>query len=487
LIAAVATPRRLVVAMVLVGVVAAGAAAPGAWARATAETRTTADEPQYLLTAISLAEDADLDIADERAAARYRPFHPVGLPLQERARADGSLVSPHDPLLPVLLAGPVALGGWLAAKLALAGLAGGLAAAMVWVTVRRFEVPVGTAVVAVLAFSLAAPLVVYGTQVYPEVPAALAVTVGIGALTGPLRGRGVATLVGVAVALPWLSVKYVFVAAALVVLALVRLARRDGPGDRRLLLAMVGGLGVCGVAYLASHQALYDGWTVYASGDHFTGGEGTVVGTDPALAGRAHRLTGLLVDRDFGLAAWQPAFLLVVPALAALVRARSSGAWVLVVPLVVGWLGATFVALTMHGWWWPGRQVVVVLPCAVLAVAWWAARHAAVRSVLAAGVFVGAGIAAWSAVEVLLGHHTLIVDFDATANPLVRAWRALLPDGRATPAGTDGLRLLWYVVLAGLAAAGWHSARAPRPAEPPPPTPILVPRPREQPCSTVMS
>ena len=33
---------------------------------------------------------------------------------------------------------------------------------------------------------------------------------------------------------------------------------------------------------------------------------------------------------------------------------------------------ATFVALTMQGWWFPGRQLVVVLPAAVLAIAWWA-------------------------------------------------------------------------------------------------------------------
>ena len=37
--------------------------------------RVTADEPQYLLSATSLGEDVDLDIADEIAAERYRTFH----------------------------------------------------------------------------------------------------------------------------------------------------------------------------------------------------------------------------------------------------------------------------------------------------------------------------------------------------------------------------------------------------------------------------
>ena len=42
------------------------------------------------------------------------------LPLQEKVRADGSSVSPHDPLLPASWRYRCSLGGWIAAKLALA-------------------------------------------------------------------------------------------------------------------------------------------------------------------------------------------------------------------------------------------------------------------------------------------------------------------------------------------------------------------------------
>ena len=137
------------------------------------------------MTAISLAEDHDLDVADERATERYRAFHRAALPQQESVRDGGVMVSPHDPLLPALLAFPVALGGWVAAKLALALVAGALAAALVWVATHRFGVPVRAATITVVAFSASAPLAVYGTQVYPELPAALAVTVAIGAITAP--------------------------------------------------------------------------------------------------------------------------------------------------------------------------------------------------------------------------------------------------------------------------------------------------------------
>ena len=62
------------------------------------------------------------------------------LPVQTEVLDGGRQVSPHDPLLPLLLAAPMGLGGWLAAKLALAVLAGGVAALTVWVAVRRFGV-----------------------------------------------------------------------------------------------------------------------------------------------------------------------------------------------------------------------------------------------------------------------------------------------------------------------------------------------------------
>ncbi len=104
------SPRAVVAA---VGVAAAVAAAAGAWAPATYGARTTADEPQYLLSAISLAEDGDLDIADELAAERWRAFHAADLPEQTRPLPGGRRISPHDPLLPLLLVPGVALGGWL--------------------------------------------------------------------------------------------------------------------------------------------------------------------------------------------------------------------------------------------------------------------------------------------------------------------------------------------------------------------------------------
>ena len=144
--------------------------------------------------------------------------------MQEQRWADGRAVSPHDPLMPAVLALPMRFGGWIAAKLVLA------------VARRRARRAHGVdrraalrgadahvAVITVLAFSATAPLAMYGTQVYPELPAAL---VGRDrdrrAHGSTSKPRLVALTVARIVALPWLSVKYAPVAAALAFVAAVR-------------------------------------------------------------------------------------------------------------------------------------------------------------------------------------------------------------------------------------------------------------------------
>lgn len=409
----------------LVGLLVAIGCALGIGVPATYAGHVAVDEPEYLLTALSLGEDADLSISDELGEERYRDFHKAGLPQQTRVLDGGRQVSPHDPLLPAVLAVPMRLGGWVAAKLALAAMAGALAALLVWTAVRRFEVPLPLAAGGVLLACLSPPLAVYGTQVYPELPAALAVTVAVAALTGPrTRGTTVA-LVGAVVALPWLSVKYVPVAAVLALL---------GPRTRNLFVSYA----VAGLGYVVAHRLLYGGWTVYATADHFVGtGELGVVGS-PDLLGRATRLSGLLVDREFGLVPWQPAY-----ALLPLARPRRE----LVLPLLAGWLTATFVALTMHGYWWPGRQVVVVLPCAVLALLCWAARLDRARWAVAALGGLGVLAYGWLLADGWAGRLTWVTGFAGVGDPAYRLLRPLLPDYRNPGPGTWALHAAWALLL----------------------------------------
>ncbi|MGH8910274.1 MAG: hypothetical protein ACRD0K_28220 [Egibacteraceae bacterium] len=441
------------------GLLCALAAAAGVWGRATYGARVTADEPQYLLSAISIAEDGDLDIADELRAQRWRAFHETRLPEQTKPLPGGRRVSPHDPLLPLLLAPAVAVGGWVGAKLALAVVAGLLGAATVWVAVRRFDVSPRVASPVAVVFGASVPLAAYGNQVYPELAAALAVVAGAGALTGPLRRAGLWTLGAAVVALPWLAVKYAPVAVVLTLLGLMRLWR--SPGRRGAAWGLAGGLAAAGLVFVAVHQAVYGGWTPYAAGDHFVTGEFSVVGFHPDYLGRAQRLAGLLVGRKFGIAAWQPAWLLAVPALAALARARPAGWPVLIALVAAGWLNATFVALTAQGYWMAGRQVVVILGLAVIAVAWWVERRVHAVGLFAALGLLGVVSYLWLMVEASTGRLTLVVDFWRTANPVYRALRWVLPDYVAPTAWTWPLHWIWVCVLIGLLVLGWRQAPEP--------------------------
>ena len=463
------TPSRRAVnaAVVAVAVLAALAAGAGIGVRGIVAAHVAVDEVQYLLTALSLAEDGNLDIADELAEQRWRPFADESPPVQTSVRPDGRQVSPHDPLLPLLLAVPMGLGGWVATKAALALLAGLLAGLTLWVAVRRFAVPLPLAATGVALAAASAPLAVYGQQVYPELPAALATLAGVAVLTGPLRRGSLVVLAASVVALPWLSVKYAAVAAVLAVLGALRWWRA---GRHREVVALGTGLAALGAGYLAVHRAVWGGWTVYASGDYFERtGEFSVVGTSPDYAGRALRLVGLLVDRDFGLVAWQPAWLLVVPALAALTIRVPLGLPALAGPLAAGWLTATFVALTMHGYWWPGRQVVVVLPLALLVVLCWLARSGPrLRAVAATTAAAGVLTYGWLLADGYTRAITWVSGFAETGAPTSRLLRPLLPDYR----GDFWFHhLAWIAVLVLLAVLARRAARREwsfaRPAAPP--------------------
>ncbi|HWC66471.1 MAG TPA: hypothetical protein VG478_00260 [Acidimicrobiales bacterium] len=445
---------------VLVGVIVAVAVAAGTWSRATYGARTTADEPHYLLTAISLAEDRDLDVADERADLRYVAFHAAPLPQQAEVQDRGRQVAPHDPLLPVLLAVPVGAAGWIGAKLALAAIAGVLAAVMAWTAIHRFAVRPLVAAVAALLAGASPPLAIYGTQVYPELVAALVALLGYLAATARAGPRTALAAVVCVSALPWLSVKYVLVAAVLAAGVLLQqwTARRP-----RLVLGTTAALVASAAVYVVGHVVLYGGLTAYAAGSHFAAGELTVVGNDPDYVARSVRLAGLLVDRHFGLVPWQPAFLAAPVALGWLLwtslrRATPSAPGVpagdrlrrvlLVAVVVAGWATATWIALTMHGWWWPGRQTVVVVPLLVVAIASWADGLAPLAQRLLAGVaalgVLAYAVVAWGATA---GWHTLIVDFDRTPNPVLWLLRPLFPDLRADGIATDLQLTAWIVVL----------------------------------------
>lgn len=477
-----ATARPAAVAC-LAGVLVFILALPGVWARSTYGAQVSVDEPQYLMTALSLAHELDLDVSDEVRDGSFRSFHEPDLNPQTRpVDPEGRRFSPHDPLLPALLAPAMRLApdgvvsgpaddtgprGWVAARLTIAAIAALTAAVTAWVAMTRVGArPTTAALVITLGFS-AVPLGPYATQIYPEMPAALATIAAIAALTTANsvgRRHLLVTMLSV-IALPWLAVKYVPVAAVLALWLFARLQhdQRDrrtrharGRVDRRVMAGIV--LAVAGVVYAVVHQRIYGGWTVYASGDHFSEtGELSVVGTSPDYLGRSRRLLGLLVDRSFGLIPWQPLWLLAPAAIAAHARRSTGWRWPLLV-LAAGWFTATFIALTMHGWWSPGRQVVVVAPIALVSVAWLVDRSRALTVVAGVLGLLGSINWLWLAIEASTGRRTIVVDFVDTAAIPYRVLDGAFPDA-LTNTGT-GLFVAWGVLAAASIVAGWRMPSA---------------------------
>jgi hypothetical protein len=227
------------------------------------------------------------------------------------------------------------------------------------------------------AVGLTATAFVYATEIYPEVPAALCLVSMLLLLQARLRGpwSGVAMAV-LMTCLLWFGMKYAPL-GALVGLAYLWQAEARG---RAVFVALCA---VSGLAYVWFHYAVFEDLTAYSVSTVYEGADAaSVLQSHVSISDRAYRLWGLLVDQRFGIGRWAPLLLLVPASLPLLVRGRlavGSGAQgdregrpyglvpILVLSLVLTQvLIATFVAITMMGWWFPGRTLMTVLPLMAL-------------------------------------------------------------------------------------------------------------------------
>ena len=317
----------------------------------------TGDEPFYLITTQSLLQDGDLDLRNQYATRSYESFfdHRDGLWTQSVPLDDGRVLSPHNVGLSLLLLPGFGLDGLVGVQVQLV-----LMAALTWalaylLALRLTEARPRLAWLATLAVSATA--FIYSSEVYPELPAALALVGALLLATGRerLSITRVLVLVLLLTALPWLGAKYAPLAA---LVALYVLWRAEPRG--RAVLVLGGALSA--LAYAAFHLATYESLTPYNVNLVYAGGStSTIVGEHIEVGDRVYRLWGLLIDRRFGVARWAPLLFAVVPGL--LLLARGDARQRLVLGLVAAQvLIATFVVITMMGWWFPGRTLVTVFP-----------------------------------------------------------------------------------------------------------------------------
>jgi len=434
------TPRALFAAAAVLYV------AMGLWYAS--RLRVSGDEPHYLLMAQSLWREGDLDLADNLAREDWRENTPGPvLPHFGAPRADGRPFPAHSPGLPLLLAPLYALGGRLMCVAALALAAAG-ATIVAWHLAGRAP---GSGEGAFLGWvvALGPPLAFYAFHIYTEIPSALAIASALALILGPLSMASGVSAALLAAALPWLHVKMIPAAAALGVIAAVRLR-----GRVRLAFLLVAA--ACAAGYLAYYHAIFG----TASPLAIYGGLPVDQRGSPVRA-----LVGLLLDRSYGLIWHAPVFLV---ALAGLPEAWRRRLW----PHALLAVAVLAPVLWWRMWWGgqcpPARFLVPLVPLLAVCAALRADPASPIR-----------GLARWRWVLAALG---LAVAVFAAARPgdllllnrgdrPTRIWAALSGDadvGRYLPSlvtarpDEDRVAIVWTAVLAVLLGLDAVARRVPR-------------------------
>lgn len=347
-----------------------------AWPWATTARAPDGDEPYYLLLAHSLAEDGDVDLADDYRDEAWRRFTTVPVSPQpgDPTGPRGEIYSRHSALLPLVLAPLYRLAGPFGAQLGMLALAAAAAAAGLGAARARFPDHRRGLHAAWMILAFAPPLLLYAGQFWVEVPAALLVALVLRAQaqldvrqsSSPVQAATRGQLLALALplfALPLLKLRFLAIALPLGALALARLR---GPARRR------GELLLFAAAILAA-LALWNFWR-YGNPLRMYGGGDLAIFAVP-LADQLRGDFGLFFDVAFGLFALAPIWLLALPGLAgALGREVPGGALrsllqsplpelaaLLPYTLLIGmrreWYG---------GWSPPFRYGVVLLPALAL-------------------------------------------------------------------------------------------------------------------------
>jgi hypothetical protein len=330
------------------------------------------DQPQYALEAFSIAQDGDRDLTDQLADVpllqRLRG-QSTFVPQAYRYRgASGSLISYHGAGLSLLLAPAAKIGGTVRALrlelVAIAavgaqllfGLLGKLAPDR-----RRWQWAVWGSVV------FAMPYVGYANELFPDLPAAVAVI----AVVRILAERRIRTWQAVvasacAVALPWLHIRFAIVAGALELALVLRLAGqakgRSGADVARIAGAVGVPLLVGVVVLLAANHAWYGSTTLTAAQNvpiHRVASAQPVLVEGSASGGAAQPSTGAASERtSFHLADAVSVAPVYLGLGRSLFSARSG--WLPFVPVAL--LGvAALIALAVRGEWWAAYGLIGAL------------------------------------------------------------------------------------------------------------------------------
>jgi hypothetical protein len=173
----------------------------------------TADEPHYLLLSDSLVFDHDFNLANNYLAGDYKKYYPFPIPPSDHhalRNIRGEEVPIHDVGLPIVLVPGYALAGRRGAMLEM-NMLSALLALGIFELALVFEVSRRAALIGWALFAFTSPLVVYSSQIYPEVVGAAGALWSVIAYNKVLatQRRQYLLWTGFLLSiLPWFSVRY---------------------------------------------------------------------------------------------------------------------------------------------------------------------------------------------------------------------------------------------------------------------------------------
>lgn len=319
---------------------------------------TDGDEPHYLLLTHSLVVDRDFDMENNYRLGHYLSFYPIVLPVGDHhtvLNRHQEEVPVHEVGISVLLVPGYAVGGRLGAMIEL-NLVGALAALGMFVLALQVGATVRGALAAWALFAFTSPLVVFSSQIFPEIAgAACSVWAMIGFTRVVKDDRwSVLVLVGTLLGLlPWFSLRFWDISAPLfLIIALYVVAHRRREGwivvSKRLLMLLLPL--VLSLIAFAIFDMRYYGIVIPNAG-------GILLGSQQVRQSywlfNQKGVLGLLFDRAYGLLTAAPVYIIAVAGAVVLWRHKSTKErWVNITILVVSALCTLLPGLNM--WWFGG-------------------------------------------------------------------------------------------------------------------------------------
>jgi hypothetical protein len=381
----------------LAGVLSAIAFGLGAWA--VAPQHPEGDEPHYLIITQSILQDRDLKIENNHRQRDYDAYFNRSIQPDFLKRGkDDQIYSIHAPGLSLLIAPAFALFGYRGVLIELV-LLSAAASGLVWLIAWRLTSDRLASWFGWATFALSVPFFFHASSLFPDGPGAvLALFAVLPLVDARAREPRFLLLVGAALGvLPWLSSRFILLAAASAVVIGLRLIawrsesaarpEREARAERPAGPARAMRLAAFALLPVTSAVAFF--WFYFDI--YGTPNPSVVYGGAPSMSLSAGTLMrgvpGLFFDQQFGLIPNAPVYLCAFAGLAVMLSRGMDGGRRLALELLFIIVPYFLLAASFTSWWGgttpPARYFVPVTGLLALPAAFWfaAAKSVALRTV----------------------------------------------------------------------------------------------------------